>query len=80
MRGLTAVCTAARHISLTAGWSWWTARGEGSKMRWRERLWRGAAPGQGSRAGLTDTLETISSPSLWSQEPVLSLVGSGGGP
>lgn len=50
LRGLTAVCAASRRISLTGGWAGGRWGRGGRKRRWRGRLGRGAAPGQGSRA------------------------------
>lgn len=74
MRGLTAVCAAARHISLTGGWSGRMvgARGEQKEAEREARARRCTWPGvkgcgskSAARSCLTDTLETVSAPSRW---------------
>lgn len=85
MRGLTAVCAAARHISLTGGWSGRMVGAGGSKRRRRGRPGRGDAPGQGSRAAEVSQQRDLARQTPWkqalprprgNQEPTLSPVGA----
>lgn len=85
MRDLTAVCAAARHISLTGGWNGRTVGTKGAqkegerRTRARSRTWpavKGCGNKSAAHCGLTDTLEAISTSSLWSQEGSSALWGN----